>query len=97
MSTGPLNRLTGALGLLALVPTAIMSAMGNLTATDTAVRAAVTLLLVLAVRKVIGWYIALTASSFERQTPDEASATAAEGEVEGERRRRQPDLGPVAS
>ena len=94
MNAGPLNRLTGALGLLALVPTAVMSAMGDLTAADTAVRAGVTLLLVVAVRKVIGWYLALTASSFERQGLD--AGTEPESDADAEQRRRQSDLGSVA-
>ena len=92
MSPGPLNRATGALGLLALVPTAIMSAVGNITAADTAVRAGVTLVLVIAVRKVIGWYLAITASAFERQLSDADGVD----DMDAERRRRQSDLDPVA-
>jgi len=96
MSAGPLNRLTGALGLLALVPTAVMSATGHLTAADTAMRAAVTLGLVIAVRKVIAFYLAMTASALERQVGDEAGDDMSEMDAEG-LRRRQTDLGAVAS
>ena len=94
MTAGPLNRLTGVLGLLALVPTAIMSAMGHVTATDTAIRAGVTLALVIAVRKLVAFYLAVTASSFERLNASEEEVSEQQAEVE---RRRQSDLGTVAS
>jgi uncharacterized membrane protein YfcA len=94
MSAGPLNRVTGALGLLALVPTAIMSAMGHLTAGDTAVRAGVTLALVIAVRKVVGFYLTITASALERQVASDDADAESDGDPDGPRR-RQADLGAV--
>ncbi len=95
MTAGPLNRVTGALGMLALLPTALLSATGNLTAGDTATRAGVTLVAVIAVRKVVGWYISVTASSFERQRGDDE---ATDGETEAERlARRRSDFDTIAS
>ena len=79
MSVGPLNRLTGTVGLVALAPTALLSATGSLTAGDTAVRAGVTFAAVVAVRRVARWYLAATAGALERRSstgePTAAAAT----------------------
>lgn len=103
MSRGPLNRVIGTLGLLALVPTAIMSATGHLTAADTAVRAGVTLALAIVVRKVTAWYLHATAASFERRMAQgtantEASAAGRDSaETAEERRRRRSDEAAAAA
>ena len=90
MTRGPLNRVIGTLGLLALVPTAVMSATGTLTAADTAVRAGVTLLLAIAVKRLAAWYIATTAASFEKRTDqdDEVNGPTAAAPSLPPRRRR---------
>lgn len=83
MTVGPLQRMTGAIGLLALLPTAVMWGQGNLSARDTAVRAAVTLLLTVLVGRFARWYLTATAGTFERQVSEPVPAP-----VEAPRRRR---------
>lgn len=67
MSPGPLRRLSGAVGLVALVPTAWLLANGAITLVDAAIRAIATLLVVVAVGRVIGWVVGGLAGSFERE------------------------------
>ncbi|HVL99739.1 MAG TPA: hypothetical protein VM324_10660 [Egibacteraceae bacterium] len=69
MKPGPLRRLTGALGLVALAPTAAMLALGALTLADAALRAGVTLVGVTAIGRGAGWWLSSTAARFERRTP----------------------------
>lgn len=70
MSVGPLRRLTGAVGLVALVPTAWLLATNAITLTDAAMRATATLIAVVAVGRVIGWVVGGLAGSFERDEHD---------------------------
>lgn len=83
MSVGPLNRLTGTVGLVALAPTALLSATGSLTAGDTAERAAVTFVAVIVVRRVARWYLSAAVVGLERRVTPVATPPAA---PPGERR-----------
>lgn len=67
MSVGPLRRLTGAVGLVALVPTAWLLATNAITLTDAALRAGVTLVVVVAAGRLVGWVVGGLAGSFERE------------------------------
>lgn len=82
MSVGPLRRLTGAVGLIALLPTAWLLATNAITLTDAAVRMIVTLVVVVAVGRLIGMVVGGLAGSFERD--EEAAAEAQEGVPAGE-------------
>jgi hypothetical protein len=66
MSVGPLRRLAGTLGLLALAPTAAMLAAGLITPADAAMRAVVTLLGIMLIARIVGWWLALLAGNLER-------------------------------
>lgn len=65
MSTGPLRRLTGALGLLALVPIALHLATGAITAEEAAIRGLVVLVVTLAVGHVAQRVVRGTLRRFE--------------------------------
>lgn len=67
MSPGPLRRSAGALGLMALAPTAVMLVMGSVSLADAALRAGVTLVVVVTVGRVVGWWLSATARRFERR------------------------------
>ncbi len=69
MSPGPLRRLSGALGLLALLPTAYLLAVGAITLLEGAWRASATLLAVVVVGRLASWIITGLARSFERVPP----------------------------
>jgi hypothetical protein len=73
MSVGPLRRLIGTLGLVALAPTAALLALGTVTPVDAAIRAVVTLVSTLLVGRVATWWLNATAASFE-QVPAEGDA-----------------------
>jgi hypothetical protein len=68
VTVGPLRRLAGALGLLALAPTAAMLAANLITPADAAVRAVVTLLGTMLVARVVSWWLALLAGNLERSS-----------------------------
>lgn len=86
MSTGPLRRLVGTAGLLALAPTALMLVMGSITPTDAAIRAVATLAATMLIGRVVTWWLAATASSFERaDRPDGPSAEPYERDVPARR------------
>lgn len=70
MSVGPLRRLSGALGLVALSPVALRLAEGAMDPVDAAVRAIATLVVVLLVGRVLGTWIGRVAASYDR--PDDA-------------------------
>lgn len=70
MSAGPLRRLVGVLGLLALLPTAALLTAGTVTVEDAAVRAGVTLLAALVLGKVAGWGLEFLAGEFDRAQGD---------------------------
>lgn len=66
MKVGPLRRVTGAVGLMALVPVGLMLFAGALTVPDAAQRAGAILLATLAVGRVAGWWLTALAEGFER-------------------------------
>lgn len=71
MSPGPLRRLTGAIGLLALAPTAVMLTTDAITVADAALRAGVTLVGVILLGRVTGWWLSSMARGLERDAaPD---------------------------
>lgn len=76
MSAGPLRRLVGILGLLALVPTAVMLTAGTITLEDAAVRAGATLLAAWLLGKIAGWWLSFLAREFERAREPQASPRA---------------------
>jgi len=84
MSTGPLRRLFGTLGLFALVPTAALLATGAVEPGEAAMRAAVTVLAVVALGRVTNWWLSSAASAFEREA-DEAGAADAAGAADSTR------------
>lgn len=93
MKTGPLRRAVGAVGLVALAPTAYMLAVDLITPQDAAVRAGATLAAVVVVGRVARWWLSATAAAFERSSPrpeDESSAPASSSAGEAERRRPAP-------
>jgi len=99
MSTGPLRRLFGTLGLFALVPTAALLATGAVEPGEAALRAAVTVLAVVALGRVANWWLSSAASAFEREA-DEAGA-GGDGDIEpptdGQPLRRRSDAAQRAA
>ena len=77
MRRGPIRRAAGTLGLLALVPTAVMLIKGNVTLHVAAVRAGVTLGSVIVLARVgtwaVGWIADTAQSSAEAEPPGEAT------------------------
>jgi hypothetical protein len=67
MSVGPLRRLAGGLGLLALAPTAVLLAVGTITPADAALRAVVTMVGVLVLARLARWWLAGVLSQMERE------------------------------
>lgn len=70
MSPGPLRRSAGALGLVALAPTAAMLVLGSVSLADAAIRAGVTLVVVVVVGRTVGWWLSAMARRFERREFD---------------------------
>ena len=68
MKPGPLRQLTGAVGLVALVPTAVLLAQGAHTPWQAAVRALMTLVGVTVIGRIAAWWLTATAGAFERRT-----------------------------
>ena len=66
MSPGPLRRLLGALGLVALAPIALRLVDGSLSPADAAVRAVVTLLAVVVIGRIFGTWLRQVATTYER-------------------------------
>lgn len=79
MSAGPLRRLVGTLGLLALVPTALLLLRGSVTVTDAAVRGGATLVAVVVLGRVAGWMLSFLAGEFERAGDGSDGTPAAAG------------------
>ena len=77
MSPGPLRRLLGALGLLALAPVALRLVEGSLTATDAALRAVATLVAVVVIGRLVGSWLAQVAHTYDRQGLDARSLESA--------------------
>jgi hypothetical protein len=67
MNVGPLRRLFGFLGLLALAPTAVMLAMDQITPIDAAVRAVATLFVVVLLGRGAGLWVGMMARGYERK------------------------------
>jgi hypothetical protein len=88
MSPGPLRRLVGMLGLLALAPTAAMLFLGRVTPAAAALRAVATLLAVMVVGRLAGWWVDQMARGYETSA---GSAPAEPGEPEALPRRRRTD------
>jgi hypothetical protein len=65
MSVGPIRRLVGLLGLLALAPTAVMLATGQVSPADAALRAVATLLLTMLIGRVACWWVDQMARGFD--------------------------------
>lgn len=65
MSIGPLRRSVGAIGLVALVPVALMVVVGSVTAVDAAFRATATIVGVVVLGWVANWGIDRVASELE--------------------------------
>lgn len=76
MPVGPLRRFVGILGLVALVPTLLMVAQGEVSLVDAAVRATVTVVVVLALGRVVSWGMGALASDVESSAPARAPAHA---------------------
>lgn len=67
MSPGPLRRLLGALGLVALAPVAIRLVDGSVSPMDAAMRAMATLIVVVIIGRLFGVWLRQVAYSYERQ------------------------------
>ena len=72
MKAGPVRRAAGTLGLLALIPTALMLIAGNVTLQVAAVRAAITLGTVMVLARVATWGVGWIADSATAAPPTEA-------------------------
>lgn len=99
MSTGPLRRLVGTLGLLALVPTAALLATGAVDPAEAAMRAAVTVLVMVALGRATNWWLSSAASAFERKADEAGAADAGDdgqSSSDDRPRRRRSDGAPVS-
>ncbi len=67
MNPGPLRRLVGVLGLLALAPIAVLLFTGQLDLVTAAQRAIVVLIVVVVLGRVTGSYLQSIAQRFERE------------------------------
>lgn len=65
MSIGPLRRLVGVVGLVALVPVLAMVARGELGLVDAAGRASITLVALLVLGRLVSWGVGAMASQVE--------------------------------
>lgn len=74
MSIGPLRRLTGAAGLLALVPLGVWVFTGTMTLRDAAMRAIAILVVVVVVGRVAGWWLSMLADGFDAEDDQRSSA-----------------------
>lgn len=69
MSPGPLRRLLGALGLVALAPIALRLVDGSMSPADAAVRAVMTLLAVVVLGRLLGTWLRQVAATYDRRDP----------------------------
>ncbi len=67
MSPGPLRRLLGALGLLALAPVAMRLVDGSISPIDAAMRAIATLVVVVIIGRLFGVWLRQVAYSYDQQ------------------------------
>jgi hypothetical protein len=73
MRPGPIRRLLGILGLLGLSPVGWRLLDGSLTPVDAAVRAVVTLVVVLVVGRILGMWVAQVAHGYDPRAGRPAS------------------------
>lgn len=76
MSTGPLRRVTGMIGLIALVPIALMLVAGAITPEEAALRALAVAVVVLLVGNVIRVVLTRMLYRVERRAEDRAEPSA---------------------
>jgi hypothetical protein len=76
VSVGPLRRLAGCVGLLALTPTAVMLVLERVTLVDAAIRAGVTLAVISLLARVAGWWLSLVAGGLEQEDDADSGAAA---------------------
>jgi hypothetical protein len=81
MKAGPIRRAAGTLGLLGLIPTALMLIKGNVTLQVAAIRAGITLGTVMILARVATWGVGWIADSAQG-APPAAPATEAAGNKE---------------
>jgi hypothetical protein len=81
MKAGPIRRAAGTLGLLALIPTALMLIKGNVTLQVAAIRAGITLATVMILARVATWGVGWIADSAQG-APPAAPATETAGNKE---------------
>ena len=91
MRTGPLRRVAGTIGLLALAPTGWLLASGQLTVVEAAWRGAITLLLVSLVGRVAGWFVEALALSVQPSSEGAAEASTVPSEAPPAYARRHED------
>lgn len=96
MDVGPLRRLIGALGLVCLVPIAWLLATGAITLLDAAFRALITLVAVLVVGRVLGWFVEGLAVSVRDQGKGAPVDAAPRGERSTRRRDGEDEAGQDA-
>ena len=66
MSPGPIRRAAGAVGLVALAPTAVMLMTDSITPSVAAVRAAITLVFAVGLARLAAWWLESIAQSHQR-------------------------------
>lgn len=72
MSIGPLRRLIGALGLVALVPVLLMVSVGALSPVDAAVRALVMVAVLHVLGRAVSWGMTVLAATVESDDAEPA-------------------------
>ena len=87
LSTGPLRRITGMVGLVALIPIAVMQIIGILTPEQAAIRAIAVVGAVLLVGNIIRVILTSMLTRVERREQAAADQAAEGGAKPGERRR----------
>lgn len=93
MSAGPIQRAMGAVGLIALAPTAVMLATDAITPADAAVRAVATVAGILVISRLVDLWFRSVAGSLERKA-EQSQPTPS---PEGPRRRRSDRAAASAS
>lgn len=99
MIAHPIRRIAGAVGLVGLVPTAVMVMIGSVSVSEAAVRAVITLLGTLAVARGISWaLVSLVGGEVDQEEagPDRAPHAAGGGDRAGARE-REPQRGNAIS
>jgi hypothetical protein len=78
MTPGPLRRLIGTVGLIALAPTALMLASERIEPLDAALRAGATLLAAIIIGRLAGWWVSEMARGYEAARAEEEAASDAD-------------------